>query len=126
MLYNEETLAYRRPVWKAISELWLDTELSDFGYKQIALVFSESPYDLADLECIAFEEVAPILYLNFYTPAGAWDGFDPVWLEEQIIKRSRKKVTKTLDKLLYAFYKNHIKSQWQRALEEFSVQKISD
>jgi hypothetical protein len=50
----------RRPVWKALSELFLDTQLQPSGLDNIAKTLTESPYTIAEFECILFQEVYPI------------------------------------------------------------------
>ena len=80
-------LAARRPVWVALSELWLDTELDEADLRRIAGVLAASPLDAADLECAYRWEVAPVVAGNLVVPAGVWDAFDPDWLCAEAAKR---------------------------------------
>ena len=77
----------RRPVWRALSELWLDTELTDADIRHIAEVMVESGYSLSELRVICDSEIAPVVYKNLLTPVGVWSGFDEEWLSQQIIKQ---------------------------------------
>lgn len=72
----------REAVWLALSELWLDTEPDDAAFDHLARVLLNSGYPQDELEAIYGLEVAPVVWLNTWTTAGVWDGFDPVWLFE--------------------------------------------
>ena len=82
-----EDLAGRRPVWEALSEMFLDTEVSD-GQSWRATRLARSPYSLEELEEILIEEVYPICKDNLYSVAGVWEGFDLAWLEQSILQRN--------------------------------------
>lgn len=77
---DDAELARRKPVWSELSRLWLDTELDDGDLRVIADTLAHSGYDLPTLERIYRREVAPVVYGNTLTVAGAWSGFDPDWL----------------------------------------------
>ena len=79
-MLSEAEIAVRRPVWVALSELWLDSVLQDRDLTHIARVLRDSGYDRETLEAILFEEVAPVVYRNLYSVAGEWMGFDEDWL----------------------------------------------
>lgn len=83
-----EDLDHRRPVWEALSTLFLDTDtllLRDWRARQLVA----SPYSIAQLEHILIDEVYPVLRWNLLSVAGVWDGFDLPWLEQQILRRLR-------------------------------------
>lgn len=77
-------LYQRRPVWIALSELYLDTELDDSQLLQILEVIYSSPYSIEEARKIDFFEVYPVLKSNIYTLAGEWAGFNENWLIEKI------------------------------------------
>lgn len=79
---STEDLEARRPVWGALSEFWLDTELSDATVSNIARRLAASPYSLTELEDIHRREVAPVVSTNALSIAGEWAGFDSAWLSE--------------------------------------------
>ena len=87
---SKDELARRKPVWLALSELWLDTELTEVDINHIATKMVESGYSLAELRVICDSEIAPVVYSNLRSPAGVWDGFDEHWLFEQIIAEMNK------------------------------------
>ncbi len=78
-LSPRELLA-RTPVWEALAEFWLDTELTDSDFDHIARVIAASPYSLAEARAIHDYEVAPALSANLMSVAGEWAGFDSEWL----------------------------------------------
>ena len=88
---NEAELLRRRPLWIALSDLWLDTELQDRDRDFIARAMLDSGYDRDTLERIMAEEVAPVVYRNLYSVAGEWTGFDPDWLCAEILAGLRRR-----------------------------------
>ena len=81
-------LEQRRLVWAAMSELYLDNELTDDELQHVARVLCESPYSQPELERIMFGEVFPVLNGNLSQAAGEWTGFDMDWLERTIVDRA--------------------------------------
>lgn len=75
--------AARERVWLALSELWLDTQRDEADLRVIADTLRASALPPAELEAIYLYEVAPVLWLNAWSVAGAWSGFDPEWLFER-------------------------------------------
>ena len=89
-LLTPEEIERRKPVWFALSELWLDTELSDSDLHHIATQMVDSGYSLNELRVICDSEIAPVVYKNLLTPVGVWSGFDESWLAQQIITQMNK------------------------------------
>lgn len=73
-------LQSRLPVWEALADFWLDTELVDFHFDYIARVIAASPYGIAEVRAIHDYEVAPAVSANLAGVAGEWAGFDSEWL----------------------------------------------
>ena len=85
----------RKPVWLAISEFYLDTELSNTDLIRISEIFKKSGYSEIEIKEIDFYEVYPIVGSNLLSIAGVWEGFDEEWLFNEILsKRVNKKRTK--------------------------------
>lgn len=80
----------RRPVWKALSDLFLDTELEDSDLIRIARTLAESAYSLEEAETILYCEVYPVCIGNLLCVAGEWDGFDDDWLAKSILKHTAR------------------------------------
>ena len=92
-MLSKAEMARRRSVWLALSALWLDTEFTEEGIHYIAKVLHASGYSVTELRSIYLNEVAPVVYMNALSVAGAWAGFDPDWLSEQAAKRANKGAT---------------------------------
>jgi len=91
---NETELGRRRPVWAALAELYLDTEVRPLVVNAAAACLS-SGYSDQELQTIWRHEVSPVLAKNLLSPAGEWAGFDHDWLESEILQR-RPKLTDSL------------------------------
>ncbi|SFM97855.1 hypothetical protein SAMN05421594_0053 [Chryseobacterium oleae] len=74
----------RKPVWIALSDFYLDTELQDSDFRYIAKTILESPYTFEEVKTINTYEIFPVLQANLLQPAGEWAGFNEKWLVEAI------------------------------------------
>jgi hypothetical protein len=79
----------RIPVWRALSELYLDTDVAAL-YPQIADALADSPYALDALHEMLMYDVHPALYPNLMIVAGEWAGFDDDWLLVRITQVRRQ------------------------------------
>lgn len=73
---NALELARRQPVWLALAEFYVDTELQLTDFERIKAVFDQSGYSPQELRQIDYDEVAPLLVPNLLSVAGEWAGFD--------------------------------------------------
>jgi hypothetical protein len=109
-------LERRRPVWLAMSELFLDTELNDERLQTLAARLKTSGYCVHELDTILRREVSPILGGNLVAVTGAWDVFDDAWLVEQIAARQR-----SWKRWIPSYFGFHgyrmIKGDWDRVQE---------
>ena len=60
------------PVWHALSDLFLDTELQAEDYRRIAEKLRESGYSPAELRTMLEHEIAPAFAFNLLDVAGEW------------------------------------------------------
>ncbi len=74
----------RMPVWEALSEFFLDTELQAKDLEWIANTLASSPYPEKELSEILFHEVYPPCKWNMLSPAGEWAGFHRDWIKEKM------------------------------------------
>lgn len=74
----------RKPVWIALSDFYLDTELQDYNFQYIAKIIQESLYTFEEIKIINMYEVFPVLQPNLLQPAGEWAGFNEKRLIEAI------------------------------------------
>jgi hypothetical protein len=79
-------LAMRRPVWEALSTMFLDTDVT-LDREHRAGILAASDYSVEELERILIDEVYPVCRGNLLVVAGEWAGFDPDWLTERIMSR---------------------------------------
>lgn len=84
-------IASRRPVWVLLSELYLDQEIDDGMLRRIADGLARSPYSVEELQEIEVWEVAPVVFGNLGSVAGAWAGFDEQWIHEKCERRARRR-----------------------------------
>lgn len=77
-------IATRMPIWKVLSELFLDTELQESDYKYIANIILKTNYTPLEVHDILWNEVFPVVGVNFSSPIGEWTGFDENWLKVKI------------------------------------------
>jgi hypothetical protein len=85
----EQTIAPRRPVWIALSDLFLDTDVR-ISYPSIARILAESPYSIQELRMILDDEVTPVVQGNLLAVAGEWAAFDEEALVEEMAKQLGK------------------------------------
>jgi hypothetical protein len=90
-MLTDAQLYRRKPLWTAIADLWLDTEIAPYHIQRIADTAIASDYSLVELNEIYLYEVAPVVYLNLLVPAGAWQGFDEEWLHAKARKRAENR-----------------------------------
>jgi len=96
--FSDSQLEERRPVWEALSTMYLDTDVSlSRAWRVQAL--SASPYSLEEMDAILREEIHPVCLPNLLQPAGEWANFDPAWLEQAIRRRRTRWRSRLLARL---------------------------
>jgi len=76
--------ARRRPVWVALADIYLDTELQEADFRHIAAMCAASGFSWSEIQQINYNEVAPALWFNTQDIAGEWTGWEEEWLVERI------------------------------------------
>lgn len=84
MLASSSELDARIPVWIALSDLYLDTDVT-LSYDYIVRTLIASPYSPDELHEMLMYDVHPVLYPNLLSMAGEWGGFEEAWLIERIL-----------------------------------------
>lgn len=114
----------REDVWWAISDLFLDTELSEQDFAQMAANLADSPFTIDELNSIFENEVAPVLHGNLKQVAGVWGSFDrdeimPLLRSRaaSLEKRQEKKGFAIVEKIKRAFVLAETGKDWQRVLK---------
>lgn len=81
---SDQTVAQRRPIWEALSCLWLDQPVDDSMLDTTARTLAGSAYSWPDIEAIYQDEVLPVVHRNLsVSGAWVWSGFDPDWLAQR-------------------------------------------
>ena len=80
----EDEIAARLPVWTALSDLFLDTELDERSYDHIAQVIRAAGLTGAQAHLILETEVAPAFYVNF--AAGEWAGWPEASVRTEVLR----------------------------------------
>lgn len=70
----------RLALWRALSELFLDTEPDDVTFDYIARVVRESGYLPMQVKQVLWAELFPVLAGNLRSVAGEWAGWSDDWL----------------------------------------------
>lgn len=73
----ESDVEKRLPLWEALSELFLDTELDDTSHGRIAAVIVASGYTPEEIHHILWKEVFPAVGNNLRSVAGSGQVFTP-------------------------------------------------
>jgi hypothetical protein len=83
---TEQELARRLPVWQAMADLFLDTDvLGVIGIEAIAAPCRASGYSLDELRNIFRHEVGPAFSFNAMDVAGEWAMWDPNFVRDRIL-----------------------------------------
>jgi len=107
-------IARRMPVWLAMSELFLDTELDAADHERIRRTLAGSGYDEATLHDILRREVTPAFGPNLFSVAGVWDG----WSEADALRLLRPVIAGRgfgwLGWLAWRLLRRDIEADWAR------------
>ncbi len=122
---NEININDRKPIWIALSNFYLDTELDESDFRGIALKIFESPYTFEEVKNINKYEVFPVLNGNLLDVAGEWAGFDEESLMQKIVSLIEKdnKITKFSTGVLYFCFRSMIKDCWNKTEIEYKQLK---
>lgn len=105
----------RLPLWRAMSELFLDTETEDFMYRDIALEIRASGLTMAEAESVFWNEVYPGLWLNLASMTGVWNGFDVEWLRDHLKVKPMRRPRQRFFPWIAGEMRNH----WTRVVYEY-------
>lgn len=111
VLPSGQDLERRQRVWKALSELFLDTELDERDYRWIAAELANSGFSYSEVRTILWDEIYPALAINLRHPAGEWAGFPMDWMQARIFSRKKKETPAD-----YPGCAQIAEKQWQKLL----------
>ncbi|MDF3981398.1 hypothetical protein P3W24_05375 [Luteibacter sp. PPL201] len=107
---NDDT---RLLLWEALSELFLDTEVTDTTVRCIAQVVAQSGVPVPEVEAVLWNDVFPVLYPNLLSVAGEWAGWPREWLREHL-QPARGPARRKGPRILV----RDIEAQWNRVLAQ--------
>jgi hypothetical protein len=112
-LLTPRLLTERLPVWSALSDLFLDTQLDESDHRRIAIALRQSSYSALELHHILRDEVTPAFGWNLAAAAGEWAGWTDEAVQE-IMTRSLRKwaVTTWLARVGTRFAWRSIQPDW--------------
>ena len=110
----------RKPIWIALSDFYLDTELQESDFKRIAHTISESPYSIEQVKEINKYELFPVLQWNLISVAGEWAGFNEELLVKFITDSLQKRnITRKLGiEISYLTFHWMCKDYWRKLVKE--------
>ena len=100
------------PVWHALSELFLDTELQPLDYEHIARRISRSGFTPGELRAILEKEVAPAFVVNLLSVAGEW----VPWQEDEV-RDIMARSDRSLPQMRWfkrRLFRRHLQSEWDK------------
>lgn len=112
----------RLPVWTALSELFLDTELQEDDIARIVAVLERSPYSAREVETILKTEVSPAFAANLLSIAGEWQPWQEAQVRE-IMEQSIRMALSTnfIDRVRFALKRRIIPPEWHRIAVQLNV-----
>lgn len=111
-----EDLEHRQPVWEALSDMFLDTDVSATRAWRVGIL-AASHYSIDELQQILVDEVYPVCRMNLWSVAGEWAGFDPDWLQRSILRRTRSPL-RSLRRFSLGRISVHFSSEWRHTKED--------
>ncbi|OZB59609.1 MAG: hypothetical protein B7X39_12020 [Lysobacterales bacterium 14-68-21] len=75
-----------------MTDLYLDTAITDTEISYIARVCAESPYSEKELERIMFAEVWPAFSQNLLSFAGDWAGWKEEFVQQRVLQCYKRRI----------------------------------
>ncbi len=97
-------------MWEALSEFFLDDELTNADLQRIAGVLALSRYSEEEIHDILRFEVYPACSLNLVCVAGAWGTWGENWIRERIAPRYNRRPRFYMPALNWSGIRNHWES----------------
>lgn len=111
----ESDVEKRLPVWHALSDIFLDTELQPEDYCRIAAVLRSSGYSTVELRTIFEGEVAPAFAFNMVDVAGEWTSWTEAGVREIMLRSfERKRNVPPVPWLKRRIYRRHVAQEWSK------------
>lgn len=109
----------RLQAWQALSQFFLDTELTEPSLAWVARAVAQSPYTLDQLHSILWHELYPALHWNLRSMAGEWAGWTDEFLIEHVKVRPFEPAVARCGAV-----GDEIAQCWERTVAKLSVQGL--
>lgn len=118
---KQDEVERRLPVWHALSELFLDTELQPGDYRRIAARLAESGFSTAELRAILHDEVTPAFAVNLMSVAGEWTPWSEADVREIMARDARS--LRPMRWLRKRRFKTYAEAEWRKLLPLIGAQE---
>ncbi len=89
-MLNDVEIARRLPLWWALSDLLLDTDMPHVWGPYIVRTMREGGFALGDAHEIFLDEVGPAFYFNLSIVTGEWAGWEEEYVRRMVVARLRR------------------------------------
>ena len=114
-MLSPSEIEQRLPVWHALSELFLDTELQPEDYGAMADILCRSAYSAAQIRNILEEEVTPAFGSNLLAVAGEWSGWNEAEVREIMLRSLRRRGRLRLGaRLMTRLHRTYLHTEWSK------------
>lgn len=109
---GDSDIERKLPVWHALSDLFLDTELQPDDYARIAGQLRTSGFSPAEIRRVLETEVAPAFGPNLLSVAGEWTP----WSETDVNDIMRRSATglAPLRGLKQRMFRSYVAQEWEK------------
>ncbi len=112
---SDEDIRLREPIWVALSDLFLDTDVSLFDARIVSAIRA-SRFSASEVEQILRDEVGPVFYDNLLDVAGEWAGWTDEFIKVEVRAHLSKPTSVRLARRLLseAVVGSVVKDHWPR------------
>ncbi|MBA4008373.1 MAG: hypothetical protein C0486_06315 [Erythrobacter sp.] len=108
---SEDEISRRLPVWCALSDAFLDTELDERDYRHMAEVIRAQGFTAAEAEAMFRTEVAPAFAENLWSVAGQWAGWSEQTVQERVLENRNRAFAGWTNRLMLGKF---LDEEWAR------------
>ena len=113
----------RAPLWSALTELFLDTELTDDDIDRIATTIAQSGWSARDAEAILASEIAPAFFWNLLSATGEWAGWSDATVQAIVLRRlARSRPRRWLDTVFARLARRRYAAEWRQVVDRMASQ----
>ena len=114
-MLSQAEIDRRLPVWRELSQLFLDTELRPQDYESIAARLRACGYPIQEIHRILLDEVAPAFGPNLASVAGEWAGWSESAVRD-LVQRALPERDAPIRRMLplRRAWRRHAEAEWQK------------